>query len=215
MIATFSHRRSAWAMTWVEKITVVPFSARSRRQPLELALVDRVEPGERLVEDHQARLVDEGAEQLDCLRHAFRELADLPLGGEAEAVIFEQLAPAFAADLQRQPAQRAEEGDRLEGFHRRIEPALLGQVADQPGDVLRPLVPEHAARALVGVDDAQQHAQHRRLARAVGAEHAVDRALGHFEVDPGDRERAVESLDQPARLDGERTGSVAGDRGLA
>ena len=62
---------------------------------------------------------------------------------------------------------------------------------------------EHAALALVGLDDAEQHPQRGGLARAVRAEDAVDRALGHREVDAVDRERAVEALDQPARLDGE------------
>ena len=133
MIATPSHSRSAWAMTWVEKITVVPFAASARISRFELALVERVEARERLVEHHQPRLVDQRAEQLDGLRHALRQLADLPVGGIAEAVLLEQLAPAPAPFGQRQPAQRAEEGDRLVRLHRRIEPALLGQVADQRG----------------------------------------------------------------------------------
>ena len=45
-------------------------------QFFELRLVDRVEAGERLVEDDQPRAVDDGAEQLDGLRHAFGQGAD-------------------------------------------------------------------------------------------------------------------------------------------
>ena len=78
---------------------------------------------------------------------------------------------------------------------------------------MRALVAEHAAHARVGIDDAQQHAQRGGLARAVGAEHAVDRALGHRQVDPVDRREAVEALDQAARLDRER--STASDLGVA
>ena len=95
--------------------------------------------------------MDQRAEQLDLLRHALRELADLPLGGVAEAVRLEQLAPAPLAPFgERQAAQRAHEGDRLVGLHRRVEPALLGQVADLAGDIVRVVVAEHAALAASG-----------------------------------------------------------------
>jgi hypothetical protein len=70
-----------------------------------------------------------------------------------KAVGLEQLAPAAAPFGERQPAQRAHEGDRLVGLHRRVQPALLGQVADRPGDVLRVGVAEHAPLAFVGIDD--------------------------------------------------------------
>ena len=43
MIAIRSHSRSAWAMTWVEKMIVAPASASRADQRFELALVDRVE----------------------------------------------------------------------------------------------------------------------------------------------------------------------------
>ena len=184
-------------------------------QPLELALVDRVEPGEGFVEHHQTRLVHEGAEQLHLLRHAFGELPDLPLHRIAQAVSFHQFAPALAAELEWQAAQRAHEGDRLVGLHRGVEPAFFGQVADQSGDVLRPLVAEQTACALVGIDDAEQHAQHRGLAGSIRAEHAVDRALGYSEIDPGHRECAVEPLDKPARFDGQRASRIAAEFGLA
>ena len=216
MIATPSHSRSAWAMTWVEKITVVPSLGQAADQHFQLALVDRVEAGKRLVQHHQPRLVHQRAEQLHGLRHALGQLADLPVGGMAEAVLFQQFAPALAPFGQRQAAQRAHEGDRLIRLHRRIQAALLGQIADQPGDIVRPVMPEHAAHALVGIDDAQQHPQRGGLARAVGAENAVDRAFGHGQVDPVDRQRPVEPLDQPARLDRQRAGvAVLAARWLA
>src|SRR3546814_15626862 len=55
--------------------------------PLQLALVERVEAGERLVEHHQPGLVDQRAENLHLLRHALGELADLAVCGIAEAVL--------------------------------------------------------------------------------------------------------------------------------
>ena len=65
-------------------------------QLLEPALVDRVEPGEGLVEDDQARLVDDRAEQLDGLRHALGQGADRLLRPLAEAVLGEQRVGAAA-----------------------------------------------------------------------------------------------------------------------
>ena len=130
MIAIRSHSRSAWAMTWVEKMIVAPSARLAADQLLEPALVDRVEAGERLVEDDQPRLVDDRAEQLDGLRHALGKRADRLLRPVAQAVLVEQRVGAAAAFGERQAAQRAHEGDRLARLHRRIEAALLGQVAD-------------------------------------------------------------------------------------
>ena len=53
---------------------------------LELALVDRIEPAEGLVEHDQTRAVDQRAKQLHRLRHAFRQLADLPVDRMAKAL---------------------------------------------------------------------------------------------------------------------------------
>ena len=170
----------------------------------QLALVDRIEAREGLVEHHQPRLVHQRAEQLDGLRHALGQLADLAVGGIAEAVAFEQLDRALAPFLERQAPERTHEGDRLDAFHRGVEPALLGQVADQPADIVRAVVSEHAAHAFVRVDDAEQHPQRRGFPCAVGAENAVDRTLGDGNVHPVHRARAVKALDQPAGLDRQR-----------
>ena len=203
MIAIRSHSRSAWAMTWVEKMIVAPSRASRADQFLEPRLVDRVEAREGLVEHDQPRLVDDRAEQLDGLRHALGEGADRLFRPVAEAVLVEQLVGAAAAFAQRQAAQRAHEGDRLARVHRRIEAALLGQIADLRRGIERPLVAEHAARAARRVDDPEQHPQRRRLARAVGPEQAVDAARRDREADPVDRAGLAEILDQIDGFDGE------------
>ena len=172
-------------------------------QLLEPRLVDRVEPGEGLVEDDQPRLVDDRAEQLDGLRHALGQGADRLLRPVAKVVLIEQRVGAAAAFGERQAAQRAHEGDRLARMHRRIEPALLGQIADLGRGLERALAAEHAARAARRVDDPEQHAQGRRLARAVGAEQAVDRAGRDGEADAVDRAGLAEILDEIARFDRE------------
>ena len=196
MIAIRSHSRSAWAMTWVEKMIVAPVARLAADQLLEPRLVDRVEPGERLVEDDQPRLVDDRAEQLDGLRHAFGQGADRLFRPVAKVVLGEQGVGAAPAFGQRQAAQRAHEGDRLARMHRRIEAALLGQIADLAARIERPLAAEHAPAAARRIDDPEQHPQRRRLARAVGAEQAVDGAGGDGEADAVDRAGLAEILDE-------------------
>ena len=148
-------------------------------------------------------------------------LNPFPAGGGTDAFarplaaqLTEQLGSALAPFLQRQPAQRAHKGDRLDAFHRRIEPAFFGQVADQPADIMRAVMPEHAAHAFIGVNNAEQHPQGRGLARAVRAENAVDRAFGNGNIHPVDRARAVKAFDQPPRFDGQGA-RVSGNGGEA
>ena len=112
----------------------------------------------------------------------------------------QQRPPALAPFLERQATQRADEGDGLIGFHRRIEAALLGQIADGMGDIVRPFVAEDAAQARVGVNDAQQHAQGCGLARAVGAEDAVDGTFRHRKVNSVYGGEPVETFDEAACL---------------
>ena len=131
-------------MTWVEKITVAPSAASRADQFLKLALVDRVEAGEGLVEHDQLGLVDDGAEQLHGLRHALGEGADRFLRPVAKPVPLEQFNRAAAAFAQRKPAKRAHEGDPVHRGHRRIEAALLGQVADLLRRIERLLAAEQA-----------------------------------------------------------------------
>ena len=173
-------------------------------QHFQLALIDRIEPGKRLVQNDQTRIVDQRAEQLHRLRHAFRKLADLLFRRMAKAVIFQQHSSPLARVRQGHSAQRAHEGDGIAGLHRRVEAAFLGQVSDQPGDIVRIVMPEHPAHALIRIDNAQQHPQRGRFSRTIGAPHAIDRPFGHGQIDPVDRRGIAESLDQAARLDCKR-----------
>jgi hypothetical protein len=150
--------------------------------------------------------VHQGSEQLHGLRHAFRKLPDLPVGGFAKTMLFQQFAPAPPPFGKRHSAQRAHKGDRLIGFHGWIKPALLGQIADRARNFVRIFVAKHAAQPFVGFDNAQDHAQRGSLARAIGAENAVNRTFGHGKVDTIHRQRSVETFDQPAHLDGKRAG---------
>ena len=114
----------------------------------------------------------------------------------------QQLQPAFSSFAQRQSAQRAHEGDRLDAGHGRIKAALFGEVPDLMRRLQRACPAEQAPLAGRGVDDAEQHAEARCFACAVGAEDAVDRAGRDRQAHPVDRARIAEQLDEIAGLDG-------------
>jgi hypothetical protein len=170
-------------------------------QLLETPLVDRIEAGEGLVEHHQLGLVDDRPEDLDRLRHALRQGLDRLVDIIAEPVLGQQYLGPLAADVERQAAERAHEGDRLLGGHRRIEPALLRQIANHLGRLERTFAAEQGAMALIGLDDSEQHSQRGGLAGAVGAEDSVDASFRNRDVDSAHRLLAVEGLVQALRLD--------------
>ena len=175
-------------------------------QLLEPALVNRVEACERLVEDEQSGLVDDGAEQLDQLGHALGQAADRLTAPVAKAVLGEQDVGASPPFGERQAAERAHEGNPVPRVHRGIEAALLGQIADLRRGLERTVAAEDEARAARRVDDAEQHPKGRGLARAVGPEQAEDRAGGHGKADAIDGAGLAEILDEVDGFDRERSG---------
>ncbi len=116
-------------------------------QFLKLALIDRVEAGEGLIEHDQLRFMNDRPQELDGLGHALREIADRLLRPVAKAVAVEQLDRAAAALAKRKPAQCAHECDRVHRGHPRIQSALLGEVADLFRRIQWTLMTEQAARA--------------------------------------------------------------------
>ena len=66
------------------------------------------------------------------------------------------------------------------------------------------VVPEHPGAAGVGAQQRREHADRGGLAGAVGAEHAVDRAGAHGQIDTVDGARPAEGLDETGGLDGKR-----------
>ena len=118
--------------------------------------------------------------------------------GVAQPVFLQQRRPpAPARCASRARAARPRNRDRLACLHVGVEAALLGQIADPVAGIARVAGAKQHAVAAVRLDDAQQHAQCRRLAGAVGAQHAVDRATRDGEVDAVDHPALAEGLDQP------------------
>ncbi len=183
---------------------------------LQVDAVLRVEPGGRLVEEHQPRPVDQADRHVEAAALAAGEGRDRAAGVLGEVEGREQLLGPLPCDGPGQPV-RAGLADDL------VPAALL-----VPGGVALPDVPDRAAygallahdvvprdlgRARRRGDERGQHAQRRRLAGAVGSEEGDQLAVGHLEVEPADgldrllvtRERLGECL----RPD-HRTGAVCG-----
>ena len=155
---------------------------------------DGVEPGERLVQHQQFRLVQQRRRKLRPLLVAVRELLQLRGRPVAQIEPVEPLGGSRTRLVAAHPVQAPEVGELLADRHPRIEAALLRHVAEaQPllqSD--RPSVPEHLAA--VGYHQAEDRAHRRRLPGAVRPEEAE-----HPTALDGERAR-VERLNRPVPL---------------
>ena len=156
-----------------------------------------VEPVARLVEQHVLRLVYQRAGE--------RHLGALPLGEALAAAVGEigdlqKIDNVGHALLGRALVQAAEAGviaDVLARGQMRIQSGAVRQSADAPprGERLRRDVDAvDPGAAGIGSDDGVEHAQRRRLARAVRAEQARDPAVGRREADAADGAHLAEGF---------------------
>ena len=166
-----------------------------------------VEAGGRLVEEEDARAVDERERQVEPALHPARVAAHLAVGGFGQADALEQLVGARPALGPRQ---------RLEAACRRrcSRPVSSGSsaascsaapIARAPaGPASTTSKPATRAVPTVGGSSVVEHQHGGRLAGAVRAEEAVDLARGRSQVDAVDRPRAfLELPDEALGLDGE------------
>ena len=143
-----------------------------------------VEPVGRLVEDEDLGLAEQRACEAEALAHALRETADAALGRVREADLFEHLEDARSRNAHRASQNREMTDRRTSGMpdmsveQGADEAAGVGQVAVAGGAEER--------RARRGLDEPEQCAERRRLAGAVRAEEADDRAALHREADVQD-----------------------------
>ena len=161
---------------------------------LQHRLVHRVEAGEGLVQDQQARVCHQGGGQLHLLRHALRQLLDLAVGegGQAEAV--EQAPRRALGVVAAHTLQPAEIDHGLQHRHLAVEAALLRQEADVAAAPLAGRAAQHLDRPAGGPQDVERHAQRRGLARAIGAQETEDAALGDIEAQVIDGGEVFEAL---------------------
>src|SRR5688572_31980261 len=104
-----------------------PLRATLAEDLLEELHVERVEAGERLVEDEEPRRADQSGAELDLLLHALGQSLDLLVGPLAELDALQQLARALARPSARHALELAEVRQHLGDAGAPIEAALLGQ----------------------------------------------------------------------------------------
>ena len=174
------------------------------REPLDLlpergpAL--RVEPGGGLVEKEDPRAMHERQREVEAPPHAARVAADAAIRRLGQPDALDQLVAAAATLRLRHPVKGGLKPHVLARRQMRIERRLLQRRPDRLAD-LAPLLgdvePAHRRPSVGGRQQGRQHQHRRRLARAVGAEEAVDLAGVDVQVDAVDRARPLlELLDE-------------------
>ena len=146
---------------------------------------ERIQRAGRFVQDHELGPGHQGDRQPEALLHALREAAHAvagPVGqahqGQAVALLLRGHVDARQADVEDQHLGRAQP---------RLVPEELRQVADAgPGGRIGRRPPEEHHLARIGVDQAEEHLDHRGLAGAVRTEQPDDLARG---PPPGTRPR--------------------------
>ena len=129
-ITTCSHSEPTRSSWWLDKQHDASLAGQLAQQPGQVVDADRVEPGERLVEDQQGGVVDQRDRQLGPLLVAVRERLDPPVGLPGQPDPLERGPSGPPRRRERQPGEPGEVGDLLEHPHAGIEPAFLGHVAD-------------------------------------------------------------------------------------
>ena len=172
---------------------------------------DRVEAGGRLVEEEDARLVDQRRGKVEAPLHPARVGADPAVGGGGEVDPLQQVIGAPAALRGGDALQRRLQADQLAAGHQRVERRFLEGDADRPAH--RPRFLDHVVPGDGGApagwqQQRRQHPHGRRLAGAVGAEEAVDLARLDLEVDSLHCEHLVEAALQPFDHDRRHQASV-------
>src|SRR3989442_5876691 len=169
--------------------------AQLQHHVLEHLCVDRIEPGERLVEDDERRLVQQRRDELDLLLHPFGELVDAAQAPGAESHALQPRECARPRGTALDAPHLGEEDQYVQHPHLAVQPTLLGEIPDARRVIARAAgVPEQPHRARVGQDDVQNHADRGGLARAVRPEESVDHARRNRERQAVDGRVAREPL---------------------
>ena len=150
----------------------------------DAAGVDGVEPAEGLIQNQQRRLVNDRADELDLLRHAFGDVGHLAV---PPSIHFEPFEPPLQLGDGGRPLHALEPGevDRLLAhFHVLVETPFLGEVTDAPDRFPRPRLTAKADDPRIGLHDAHDAADEGGLAGAIGAEQPHDAARLDRETDP-------------------------------
>ena len=188
-------------MMCVVRMMVQPARARSMQQVLHLACNGGIQPGERLIEDQQLRIVDQRAGQRRLLLHAARKTLAALVAMRPQVQPLEQLTRIARRNLRIHAPQA---GHELQIFHHR-ELVVEQRLVRQPGDQLlgharlgQRIHAEHLDAAGIRLQQSAHHAQCGGLARAIGTQQSVELTGSYGEIDAIHR-RPVEGLAQTLR----------------
>ena len=172
----------------------LPLRVRLLDAGAEDRLLERVEPGGRLVEQEQLGVGGERRHERDLLPVALGVGAALLRRVEVEA-LEQRLTPPRIEPA----AQPAEEVDRLAAGQLRPQVDVAGDVGEPvvQRDRVAPWVAAQQRRLAPALaQQPEQHPDRRRLARPVGPEEAVDLPGRHLEVEAVEGAEVAERLDQ-------------------
>ena len=167
----------------------------------------RIQAGRRLVEEHELRGDDDARGDVQSAAHAAGVVLDELAGGLGQPERVEQLVGAALRGPAFEPEQQPEQDEVLAAGEVLVDGCELAGEAHEPADrvgVGDDVVSEHARAARVGADERREHPDRRRLAGAVGSEHAVDGPAAHAQVDAVDGAGVAEGLREARGLDRER-----------
>ncbi len=139
-----------------------------------------VQPGRRLVEEQQARIVDQRLGELDALAHPGRIAADGAVPLLVQADVTERLGGPLPCRGRGQAAHARHVGDEVGGADVRRQAVVLRHVPHPLPDLApmgRGVHAQHRGASRGRPDQAEQHLQQGRLPRAVGADQPHDPAV--------------------------------------
>ncbi len=144
----------------------------------DLGARDRVDAGQRLVEDEQRRVVHQALGQLGALAHALGEAAHPAAQRFLQAHLDQRALGVGARAPGRHAGQLRHAGDPLQRGQLVVQVLVLGAVADAAARLRRAerLLPEHLHLAARRAEQPDDHLHQRRLAGAVGPEQPDDAA---------------------------------------
>src|SRR4051794_17822550 len=182
--------------------------AQQRAQPVHALGIEAIG---RLVEHQDARIAEQRRRDVQSLAHAQRVALHpaMPRGGEPDEV--EHLIDARFVDADR----ARDDAQVVASAPARVEAALLEDRAHRPRRLLQRGVGRAADRGAAGrrAHEAEERAQRRGLAGAVGAQEARHLAGRDAEREVLDGRRRPVALGQPVHLEGRRhRASVASSR---
>ncbi|MFM1942804.1 MAG: hypothetical protein RI897_1786 [Verrucomicrobiota bacterium] len=163
--------------------------------------IDGVESAEGFIEDEEFRLVEGGGDELDFLAHAFAERFDFFIGVGEEVESFEPEVDGWVG-----LGEAAEFGEELEvfaHFHAAVEAAFFGEVTDAVAAGGGGGGVEQLDAAAIGQEDIEHHPECCGFSGAVGADEAVDGALGDFQAELVDGEFLSETFGDLSDFGGE------------